>query len=69
MKTENKVSKFFFYLGGILLIMGLFSIDLDDFSYEINKGPYRNIILGVIFLIIFLYKVYKQKNINQIKEQ
>ena len=68
MKTENKVSKFFFYLGGILLIMGLFSIELDDFSYEINKRPYRNIILGVIFLIIFLCKDYKGKNTNEIIE-
>ena len=68
MKTENKVSKFFFLIGSILLLMGLLSVDLDDFSFEINKGPYRNIILGALFLMIFLYKVYKEKNTNQIKE-
>ena len=68
MKTENKVSKFFFLLGSILLLMGLLSVDLDDFSFEINKGSYINIILGALFLMIFLYKVYKEKNANQIKE-
>ncbi|SDG62726.1 hypothetical protein SAMN04488062_101148 [Flavobacterium omnivorum] len=68
MKTENKVSKFFFLLGSILLLMGLLSVDLGDFSFEVNKGPYRNIILGALFLMIFLYKVYKEKNTNQIKE-
>jgi hypothetical protein len=67
-KAENKVSKFFFLLGSILLLMGLLSVDLDDFSFEINKGPYRNIILGALFLMIGLYKVYKEKNTNQIKE-
>ncbi len=68
MKTENKVSKFFFLLGSILLLMGLLSVDLDDFSFEINKGPYRNIILGALFLMIGLYKDYKEKNTYQIKE-
>ncbi|MBG6186548.1 hypothetical protein [Flavobacterium sp. CAN_S2] len=48
--------------------MGMLSVDLDDFSFEINKGPYRNIILGALFLMIGLYKVYKEKNTNQIKE-
>ncbi|MFV8336391.1 hypothetical protein ACNQF7_09935 [Flavobacterium sp. RSP29] len=68
MNTENKASKFFFLLGSIFLLMGLLSVDLDDFSFEINKGPYRNIILGALFLMIGLYKVYKEKNTNQIKE-
>jgi len=68
MKTENKVSKFFFLLGSILLLMGLLSVDLDDLSFEINKGSYINIILGALFLMIFLYKVYKEKNTNQSKE-
>ncbi len=68
MKTENKLSKFFFLLGSIWLLMGLLSVDLDDFSFEINKGPYRNIILGALFLMIGLYKVYNEKNTNQIKE-
>jgi hypothetical protein len=67
MKTENKVSKFFFLLGSIWLLMWLLSVDLDDFSFEINKGPYRNIIAGALFLMIGLYKVYKEKNTNQIK--
>ena len=68
MKIENKVSKFFFLLGSILLLMGLLSVDLDDLSFEINKGSYINIILGALFLMIFLYKVYKEKNTNQSKE-
>lgn len=67
MKTENKLTKFFIYLGIILLTVGLLSVDLDDFSFEHNKKSYFKIIVAVVFLMISFYRIQNEKHTNQIK--
>ncbi|RTY65530.1 hypothetical protein [Flavobacterium sp. LB2P53] len=67
MKTENKLTKFFIYLGIILLTVGLLSVDLDDFSFEYNKKSYFKIIVAVVFLMISFYRIQNEKHTNQIK--
>ncbi len=67
MKTENKVTKFFIYLGIILLTVGLLSVDLDDFSFENNKKSYLKIIVAIVFFMISFYRIHNEKHTNQIK--
>ena len=67
MKTENKVTKFFIYLGIIFLTVGLLSVDLDDFSFENNKKSYLKIIVAIVFFMISFYRKHNEKHTNQIK--
>ncbi|TDE01342.1 hypothetical protein [Flavobacterium sandaracinum] len=67
MKTENKVTKFFIYLGIILLTVGFLSIDLDDFSFDYNKKSYFKIIVAVVLFMISFYRIQNEKHTNQIK--
>ncbi|SFF29484.1 hypothetical protein SAMN04488131_11432 [Flavobacterium xueshanense] len=67
MKTENKLTKFFIYSGIILLLVGLLSVDLDDFSFEYNKKSYFKIIVATVFFMISFYRIQNEKHINRIK--
>ena len=68
MKTENKVTNFFIYLGIILLTVVLLSVDLDDFSIECNKKSYLKIIVAIVLFVISFYRIQNEKNTNQIKK-
>ena len=68
MKTENKLTKFFIYSGIILLLVGLLSVDLDDFSIECNKKSYLKIIVAIVLFVISFYRIQNEKNTNQIKK-
>ncbi len=52
-----KVNKYLRTIGMILLIMGFFSYDLTDYSFEFNKKSWLKIIIGLILLLIYFYRV------------
>jgi hypothetical protein len=58
MKSQNKITRFLLTIGGILLLMGLLSLDLNDFSYDFNKKSYFKIISGILLLFICFIKIY-----------
>ena len=61
MKSQNKITRFLLTIGGILLLMGLLSLDLNDFSYDFNKKSYFKIISGILLLLICFIRLYFEK--------
>lgn len=61
MKSQNKITRFLLTIGGVFIGMGLFSLDLNDFSYDLNKKSYFKIIAGVLLLLICFIRIYFEK--------
>lgn len=61
MKSQNKITRFLLVIGGILLLMGLLSLDLNDFSYDFNKKSYFRIISGILLLLICFIRLHFEK--------
>ena len=58
-----KLNKYLKTIGIILIIMGLLSYDLNDYSFEFNKKSWLKIGVGTILFSGYLYrtKLLKQK--------
>ncbi len=59
-----KLNNYLQTIGIIILIMGLLSYDLSDYSFEFNKKSWLKIGVGIILLSAYFYrtKLLKQKN-------
>lgn len=52
-----KINKYLTTIAFILIIMGIFSYDLTDYSFDYNKKSWLKIIVGIILLLIYFYRV------------
>ncbi|OWK96941.1 hypothetical protein AP75_13845 [Kaistella haifensis DSM 19056] len=52
-----KINKYLTTIAIILIIMGIFSYDLTDYSFDYNKKSWLKIIVGIILLLIYFYRV------------
>ena len=61
-----KVNKYLRTIGMILLIVGFFSYDLTDYSFEFNKKSWLKIIIGLILLLIPVVhlRIKKEKRLS-----
>lgn len=62
MKKQNKREKVLLVCGGIILGLGLMSMDYDNFSYDLNKKSYFQIIAGIFFILSYFIRIYFEKN-------
>lgn len=52
-----KINKYLTTVAIVIILMGLFSYDLTDYSFEFNKKSWIKIIAGIILLLIYFYRV------------
>ena len=52
-----KINKYLTTIAFILIIMGIFSYDLTDYSFDYNKKSWLKIIVGIILLLTYFYRV------------